>query len=200
MSNFYIADLHLFNKNQTDAGAVNHDGRPFATPEEMNAHFLHEWNSRITNGDTVHIAGDVAMRGRNEELIAFVAQLKGNKVLIRGNHDDLSDYRYRQLFAEICDYKEITDSFDGKTYKLCLMHYPILMWNGQHKGTILLYGHTHKSPEDSLFQQGINELNTNPKYAVPGGKRIRAFNIGCMQPHMGYAPRTLKEILQYFNT
>ena len=42
-----------------------------------------KWNSKITNGDTVYILGDIAMRGTNEELIALVAQLKGRKVLIK---------------------------------------------------------------------------------------------------------------------
>lgn len=127
--NYYIGDLHLFNRNQTDEGR-NYDGRPFATVEEMNQYILERWNAKINNGDTVYILGDMAMRGKNNALLALVAQLKGKKILFRGNHDDLSDYRYQRLFEEVTDYREIADSFDGKTYKLCLMHYPILMWNG----------------------------------------------------------------------
>lgn len=136
--NYFIGDLHFFNRNQTGEG-VNYDGRPFATVAEMNQYILEHWNAKITNGDTVYILGDMAMRGRNEALIALVAQLKGRKILFRGNHDDLSDYRYQKLFADITDYREISESFDGQSYKLCLMHYPILMWNGQHRGSILLY-------------------------------------------------------------
>jgi len=147
--NYYIGDLHLFNRNQTDEGR-NYDGRPFATVDEMNQYILERWNAKVNNGDTVYILGDMAMRGKNDALLALVAQLKGKKILFRGNHDDLSDYRYQQLFEEITDYREITDSFDGKTYKLCLMHYPILMWNGQHRGTILLYAHTHCTVEDGV--------------------------------------------------
>ena len=88
--NYFIGDLHLFNRNQTGEG-VNYDGRPFATVAEMNQYILEHWNAKITNGDTVYILGDMAMRGRNEALIALVAQLKGQKILLRGNHDDLSD-------------------------------------------------------------------------------------------------------------
>lgn len=135
--NYFIGDLHLFNRNQTGEG-VNYDRRPFATVDEMHRYILEHWNAKITNGDTVYILGDMAMRGRNEALIALVAQLKGQKILLRGNHDDLSDYRYQKLFADITDYREISESFDGQSYKLCLMHYPILMWNGQHRGSILL--------------------------------------------------------------
>lgn len=32
--NYFIGDLHLFNRNQTGEG-VNYDGRPFATVDEM---------------------------------------------------------------------------------------------------------------------------------------------------------------------
>ena len=106
--NYFIGDLHLFNRNQTGEG-VNYDGRPFATVAEMNQYILEHWNAKITNGDTVYILGDMAMRGRNEALIALVAQLKGQKILFRGNHDDLSDYRYQKLFADITDYREISD-------------------------------------------------------------------------------------------
>ena len=160
---------------------------------------------------TVYILGDMAMRGKNSALLALVAQLKGKKILFRGNHDDLSDYRYQRLFEEITDYREIADSFDGKTYKLCLMHYPILMWNGQHRGSILLYAHTHNTVEDaetspewplvkaadtiSAYMKCVKELNENKKLNVQQGKPIRAINVGCMMPYMGYEPRTLKEIL-----
>ena len=124
----------------------------------MNQYILERWNAKINNGDTVYILGDMAMRGKNSALLALVAQLKGKKILFRGNHDDLSDYRYQRLFEEITDYREIADSFDGKTYKLCLMHYPILMWNGQHRGSILLYAHTHNTVEEAFFQKCVKEL------------------------------------------
>ena len=55
--NYYIGDLHLFNRNQTDEGR-NYDRRPFATVEEMNQYILERWNAKINNGDTVYILGD----------------------------------------------------------------------------------------------------------------------------------------------
>ena len=92
----------------------------------MHQYMKEKWNSKITNGDTVYILGDIAMRGTNEELIALVAQLKGRKVLIKGNHDDVSDMRYKNIFEEIYDYKEITDYVNQDAYKLVLSLYPIL--------------------------------------------------------------------------
>jgi len=198
--NYYISDLHLFCRSQVDNGGVNYDGRPFKSLDEMHEYILRRWNEKVNNGDTVYVLGDVAMRGKNDALIALVAQLKGKKVLIKGNHDDLSDYRYKQLFHEILDYKELSDSFEGRTYKVVLSHYPILMWNGQHSGTLLLYGHTHNSAEDMFFQTCLQSMNGNEELKLrrQGEKTFRAINVGCMMPYMNYEPRTLKEILGIF--
>jgi len=193
---YFISDLHFYCKSQTNDGDVNYDNRPFADLDEMHDVMLRRWNAKVTNGDTVYILGDVSMRGRNDALIALVAQLKGKKILVKGNHDDVTDYRYKQLFAEICDYKELCENIDGKGYKLCLMHYPILMWNGQHRGAILLYGHTHNSIEDTFFQKCVGELNHNKKLAIEDGKPITAINVGCMKKWMDYEPRSLKELLE----
>lgn len=194
--NYYISDLHLFCKSQTKQGQ-NYDNRPFETVEEMHDYILNRWNSRVTNADTVYILGDIALRGGNGPLIGLVAQLKGKKVLIRGNHDDIKDYRYALLFDEILDYKELTENVNGKAQKICMMHYPVLMWNGQHRGTILLYGHTHNSIEHYFFQDCIRRMNLSEELSLRrhGGEHIRAINVGACMPYMNYTPRTLKEIL-----
>ena len=193
--NYYISDLHFFSKNQTAEG-LNFDNRPFKNVDEMHEVILNNWNSRVTNGDTVYILGDISNRGKNEDLIALVAKLKGKKVLIVGNHEDIRDYRYKQLFHAIYDYLEITDHVDKQPYKLVLCHYPILMWNGQHNGTILLYGHLHDSIEEAYFKKCLSEMNGG-EFAIrrPHEKEIVATNVGCMMPYIDYTPRTLEEIL-----
>lgn len=57
------------------------------------------------------------------------------------------------------------------------------------------YAHTHNTVEEAFFQKCVKELNENKKLNVQQGKPIRAINVGCMMPYMGYEPRTLKEIL-----
>lgn len=193
--NYYISDMHFFHKNVTKEGN-NFDNRSFNSLAEMHQYMKEKWNSKITNGDTVYILGDIAMRGTNEELIALVAQLKGRKVLIKGNHDDVSDMRYKNVFEEIYDYKEITDYADQDAYKLVLSHYPILMWNGQHRGAIHLYGHTHNTYENEFYQECLRKLNMEMLMRSEKCYDIaRAYNVGCMMPYMNYEPRTLKEIL-----
>ncbi|MCC8136689.1 MAG: hypothetical protein LIO76_01250 [Clostridiales bacterium] len=57
------------------------------------------------------------------------------------------------------------------------------------------YGHTHTSQEDAYFQKCVNDFLNDPKYICEGEKKGAAINVGCMQPYMGYEPRTLKELL-----
>lgn len=186
--NYYISDLHLFHEN-----SIKFDDRPFQNAEEMRETIKKKWNSKITNGDRIYILGDINFRGKNEELIAYVSTLKGQKILVKGNHDDVSDYRYHQLFAEICDYKEIHDSVKGTNYDLVLCHYPIFSWNKMGKGAILLYGHTHDSVEDAYYQRCIKEMVNNDCRHVYKTE-VKAFNVGCMKPWINYEPRTLEEI------
>lgn len=195
--NFYISDLHLLCKNQTKQG-LNHDNRPFETVEEMNQYFLQRWNTRVTNADKVYILGDIALKGRSNALFALVAQLKGRKILVVGNHDDVSDYRYQQLFEQIVPSAEVEDAFGGKNYKLVLQHYPILMWKNQHRGTIHLYGHVHNGIEETFFQKCLAEMNRSEELSLrrQGGETIRAINVGSCMAWINYEPRTLKEILE----
>ena len=68
--NYYISDMHLFHKNVTKEGN-NFDNRPFNSLAEMHEYMKEKWNSKISNGDSVYILGDIAMRGTNEELIGM---------------------------------------------------------------------------------------------------------------------------------
>lgn len=189
--NYYISDLHLFHEN-----AIKYDNRPFENLEQMHETIIRKWNSKITNGDKVYILGDMSMRGEKEALISLVATLKGRKIFVRGNHDDLSDYRYQQLFDEICDYKEIQDSFEGKNFHLVLSHYPIFSWKKMGRGTILLYGHTHNSEEDEYFQKCLAQMTENNCRHVYE-QEVKAINVGCMKPWIDYEPRSLKELLTF---
>lgn len=195
--NYYISDLHLFHKNVTSEGK-NFDDRPFATIEEMHTVIKNKWNNKVTNEDTVYILGDVSMRGKNEDLIAYVSMLKGHKILIKGNHDDISDNSYRCLYDDICDYKEITDRLGSETKHLVLSHYPILMWKNQHRGWIHLYGHVHQSIEEFYYQKCLRGMNEEEfMLSRPNDSKIEAYNVGCMMPWIDYEPRSLEEILAF---
>lgn len=190
--NYYISDLHFGWTNKHEGRTLEHD--------QM---IIDNWNRVVTNADKVFILGDIGKEGGNaynEYLCKCISVLKGNKYLIQGNHDKLKDARLRQLFVEIVPYKEILDNYNGLNHCLALSHYPIMMFNGQHKGWVHLYGHLHTTPEEHDYQEFLKELDG--RIEVRDGdkyKPIRAYNVGCMMPYMDYTPRTLKEILENEN-
>ena len=197
-TNYYISDLHLFHKNVTGEGS-NFDNRPFKTLDKMHKTIKERWNNTVTNADHVYVLGDLTWK-ENEDAIQFVSTLRGNKHLILGNHCKATDQRYRQLFVEVTNYKEIKDIVDGKQYHVVMSHYPIAFWNHQHHyrkdgsehkvWSVQLYGHVHASNEENIFQEFIRDLNE--KHDI----KCIAKNVGCMLPYMEYKPRTLKELLE----
>lgn len=190
MSNYYISDLHFGCQNKYEGRTLEHDKL-----------IINNWNSTITNSDTVYILGDIGRIGNNkdnEHLCQCISVLKGKKVCVLGNHDrDLKDIRLKQLFTEVCDYKEVTDNFDGVCYKVIMSHYPILFWANQHKGAIHLYGHVHMSDEWEVYKQSLQYVNDFFKDKTLKGYTdcppAVAYNVGCML--MDYTPKTLKEII-----
>lgn len=193
--NYYIGDLHLYCKNQLGVSGKKYDGRPFENIEEMHKVMVEKWNARVTEDDTVYILGDVGMKLRKHSLYDVISLMNGHKILIQGNHDDLTDAGYLELFDEIHDYLEIQDVANDRKYALILCHYPILMWNNQHKGSILIYGHTHNTIENEFFKDCIRRMNEDINFRHEKEEAFKAINVGCMFPYMEYEPKSLKELL-----
>lgn len=81
MRNFYIADMHLGHAN-----IIGFDHRPFADVEEMDRTLIDNWNAAVEEKDNIYILGDL-MWGEEEKWPEILQRLRGNKILIRGNHD-----------------------------------------------------------------------------------------------------------------
>ena len=189
--NYYISDLHFGCQNKYENRTLEHDKL-----------IKENWNRVVHNNDNVYILGDIGREGGNKDneyLCEIISTLKGNKILIQGNHEKLNDNRLRQLFKEITPYKEITDNHNGINHKLVLCHYPIIFWNNQHKGWLHLYGHVHMSDEWEVYKKCLSNVNDFFKDKTMKGYTdcppAKAYNVGCMLPYISYQPRTLKEIL-----
>ncbi len=196
--NFYISDLHLNHRN-----VLKFDERPFDSLDEMHNVIEANWNNVVTNEDYVYILGDVAWI-KNDDIIGLLARLKGHKILIKGNHDDriLQDSRIRNQFEKIESYLEIRDVLDGKQVDVILSHFPILMWNKQHRGSYHLYGHVHNSREHRCYVEALNNFKNfinadNIKIQRNENFNPISVNVGCMLPYINYTPKTLKEVLPY---
>ena len=98
MAKLYISDMHFFHDN------LNHrrDRRGFKNAEELNAHMIRQWNSRVTDKDEVFLLGDFSA-GYCIGTTHILEKLNGKLHLILGNHDNfLDDKRFdRSRFADI---------------------------------------------------------------------------------------------------
>lgn len=185
--NYYISDLHFGH-----AGIIRFDNRPFADVRQMEEEIVKRWNARVTPQDTVYIIGDFCWLTANE-WIRILGRLKGQKVLIRGNHD-LSSItgRLAKMFSDVKDYKEIHDN--GR--RVCMCHFPILLYKHSHNpNTYMLCGHVHNTNENEWLEKWRAELRANRNVgSAPNQGNI--INVGAMMPYVDYTPRTLDELIK----
>lgn len=184
--NLYIADTHFGHGN-----ILRFDSRPFSTVDEMESELVNRWAMAVEPKDTVYILGDFCW-GKEDEWLRILSQLKGNKVLIRGNHDlkNMSS-RLRNHFQDVKDYKEITD--EGR--HVILSHYPMLLYKGSYNpDCYMLCGHVHVTRENVFLEEWTDILRQSRKQNSDSCGNI--INTGCMMPWMDYTPRTLDEIIE----
>lgn len=176
--NRYISDTHFGHFN-----IIGYDGRPFSTKEEMDEQMIKMWNDVVSDDDTVYILGDFSWH-KEAETIKILKALKGDKVLIKGNHDRVSP-NISKCFIKVCDYLEVRDG----TEKVVMSHFPIMFWNGHMRNSIHLYGHVHNAVEWEWCKSWHKE------YQATQINPAKVYNVGCMMKYINYAPRTLQEII-----
>lgn len=82
MTYYFISDTHFGHEN-----IIKYCNRPFKDVTEMDRTIIENYNKDISKDDIVFFLGDI---GFNQKPIKeIIPQLKGTKILIRGNHDRL---------------------------------------------------------------------------------------------------------------
>lgn len=137
MNTYITSDLHFGHKNIM---GFNPNTRPYTDVTHMNESMVREWNQVVKEDDHTYVLGDVAFM-KPSKAAAMIRRLNGTKTLIIGNHDheSIKSEIFRDCFIEMHYYLEI----DVNRHKVILCHYPIYEWNGMHRGSIHLHGHTH---------------------------------------------------------
>ena len=152
MTLFFTADTHF-----GDHRTINIHRRPFTDVASMDETIVTGWNEVVGPQDEVWHLGDVARR--TADVASLLARLSGIKHLVRGNNDgpgtgDAAGW------ASVQDYAELTQ--DGVLLVLC--HYPFRSWNGQHRRSINLHGHSHGKlkPMPRQFDVGVDAQGFRP--------------------------------------
>lgn len=132
MTVYFTADTHFSHK-----AIVRLNDRPYENRDAMDAALIANWNATVGPEDLVYHLGDFCFKG---SAIAdrISAQLNGEIVLVRGNHDTANTVALPR-WRETADLLEV--SVEGVRLALC--HYPLLEWPGAYKGVVHLHGHTH---------------------------------------------------------
>lgn len=73
---FFISDLHI-----GDANILTYEHRPFKNLKDMEETIIKNWNNVVTDKDTVYLMGDIGD-------ISVLKKLKGNIIIVLGNHDN----------------------------------------------------------------------------------------------------------------
>lgn len=145
---YFISDTHFNHDN-----IIKYCNRPFKDVKEMNEKIIENWNNIVKEDDTVYHLGDLAL-GSKEEFKDIAKRLNGNKILIRGNHDNWSVKTYEDLGFTVL--KNAPIKFEE--YKLLLSHTPRAKTEIP-EGYINIHGHIHNNI--------LNDLKDYPEELYP---------------------------------
>lgn len=133
---FFTSDWHI---NHKAILSMDSHTRPFKSLEEMANVLIKNWNNKVSSGDDVYCLGDMFWNMNEYQIQEFMDKLNGNKHLIVGNHDRLTQNIKSNRWVEITNYKEISEN----NKKIVLSHFPIAEWQWFYYNSYHLYGHTH---------------------------------------------------------
>ena len=98
---FYISDWHYGHAN-----VIAFDNRPFKSLLEMDEALVDRWNAVVSPGDIVYVLGDMFWC-KAQDAIPILRSLKGQKFLIKGNHDRCNDNKFLREFVKVTEYLEM---------------------------------------------------------------------------------------------
>lgn len=163
MAIWFTSDLHFGHE-----AVIDYCKRPFVDAYAMNRIIIHNYNECVKDDDTVYFLGDLTLRP-HREVAPLLAELKGKKVLVRGNHDHFSIGQYNKLGFVV--YEEMLLRLFGHTLRLSHFprrppfwarlfkpkaHFRYLDRRPKKDGRWLLHGHTHSSEQFNARRKTIH--------------------------------------------
>jgi calcineurin-like phosphoesterase family protein len=151
-----ISDTHFYHEN-----IIKYCNRPFANAKEMNEYMVTKWNETVKDGDKVYHLGDVYMGHQENTPLNLLSQLKGQKRLILGNHDNGKDQVLQKVFKKINLWRMLPE------FGLLLTHVPVhqgALDNGMGRHLLNVHGHIHTNPSpDGPYQNvSVEQIGYTP--------------------------------------
>lgn len=167
---FFTSDTHFGH-----AWLAGHRG--FASTEEMDEVLIENWNGAVGPRDTVYHLGDLSFSGM-ARTADVLRRLNGKVKIVPGNHDKLKHLRHLaesepgvnlEILPQLHEEKFAQNMPDGTNvvHRIVLCHFPMLMWNRSHYGSIHLHGHSHgtcRYPEGGgkILDVGSDAMSLTP--------------------------------------
>ena len=132
---YFIADTHFNDVNILDFGP-----RKFDSIYHMNNTIIKNWNDTLSDDDTIFVLGDIGKEiDKHPECVleTILSNLKGKKILIKGNHDKYISNIDKIGFDKVYDYPICIEDF------YWLSHEPMFL--NQHMPYVNIHGHIHSN-------------------------------------------------------
>lgn len=162
---FFAADTHF-----GDSTIIKYENRPFADTDEMDRVLIGNWNSVVSDGDSVFLLGDFSAHPP-EKSTEICRSLNGHKFLVMGNHDAFNERQYYEIgFEGVSRYPVIYDGF------WILSHEPLYVNKNMPYANV--FGHVHANPiyrtvSEQSFCVSIERIGYTPIEFEEIRKKIR---------------------------
>ena len=160
MKTYITSDWHFFHKNMIGENGFVGVRKKYKTIEQMNEALLLSINSLVTNDDILIHCGDISMHSKHKEVYDLLTQIKGQLILIKGNHDTSKLFTYinnNNYLLGNGKPKFITEEIGRRIKKdgsvFYITHYPLHIGENR-KNMYNLCGHIHEN-----YAQFSNILN-----------------------------------------
>ena len=155
---YFTADLHLGHYR-----IIKLSNRPFTNIHEHDNTIISNINNIVDNDDYLYILGDIGFHKDLYKLEELFKSLNGRKVIIIGNHDNISHFIQLKRMGIIEDVRESKTLVIGKD-RLFLSHYPYREWPGYYHGAKHLFAHCHGNlePLPNTWDVGVDVWNYKP--------------------------------------
>jgi len=162
MAIYFTSDTHFRHKN-----ILEFTDRPYPSIEEMENDIIKNWNKVIHKTDTVYLLGDFCF-GSYTDWIEVLNQLRGNIILIKGNHDKTKIINKVYKDGYLQGLHNVGELLTVDKFALNLTHYPMFIGNRTRNYSI--HGHIQQSDMinqinigvDSPFSKRLDKLFGTP--------------------------------------
>jgi calcineurin-like phosphoesterase family protein len=164
---FFTSDEHFGHRN-----ILKFCDRPFTDLQDMQEKLIENHNKVVNKGDLVYHLGDMFWKTLTlKEALNIRYRLNGNHYYIMGNHDEM--FKHQPLVESFVWVKDAANIHPIGYPNIYLHHYACRVWNGSHRNSWHLYGHSHSAlPEANptgtmdesplCFDVGVDAQNYTP--------------------------------------